>query len=998
MPVPILPKRRSADATAPTTANLIDGEVAINSFSKTIYQRVGSNIIPVANYFSGAWTDLTNKPTTRDGFGIVDVPKTDGTSATGDWSINITGSAGYVNATDLRNVTPNTAGISTARAIKPFFAAKEQIEGGSGSTYGDFLVLDTYTDNSGGKVNGLLALKGTQALYHYQGTWNATSWDAPKQIAYTDSNITGSAAKLTTARTVALSGKATGTATAFDGSANISIPITALTVDAADVTTGVFNTGRLGTGTADNTKYLRGDGTWATVTASAPANMVTTDTTQSIAGAKTFTSTVTINRGLNTPTSSSDIVASNGSHNIYFGARSAPGAYNPLTLDEDKLIVFTNGAIGQGGLAIVPWSDNGFGLRLSADGSHTLGGNLTFKTPSGGAIRLQTTTSSNSFDLGIGANGTDDPDAFIVNRANGAIKVYTNNLERAQWNAAGNFRQFYTGMTHTGAVGTQTILHEYGWNNGVSRWKWVIEDNGSHSVFSYDTSGGTPTRSINITSAVAGGANIATFNGIVKCGTGNGDKALVPSDDAAIWDVNILHTLGIKSESDVNQGFIKFGAGPRLGYDGTTNNITVEGCLRSITSSAGYNFTSRAGGKSWTWYDPDGGGAVLDESGVGTVVRFKGSGSYINSSFTFNGSNNLYFGLQVRQMINLWGSSYGIGVQGNTQYFRTGDHFAWYKGGSHSDGVLDPGGGVKLASLDNGGNLSVGSGIYAPYGLYDNGQRTWSRNTRPELDTYAQTIGDWNNALSFGVYMAAGAANQPVADGGWFIGIVTQHNANWVQQEAWRFTDGPTTRRYYRHNQNGTWSAWTSDRIVGVMNADRVSLGWDSGVNGSLSANNWVRLTGAVGLYMNDYGGGVWMNDTTYVRAYNGKSMYAQDFVSPSDERLKKDIKPFEEGRKYVLSDNAVRYAWRSDDREEYGFIAQTILPHYPEIIDEVVMEVEGEDGMMVSDPNGETRYVLNYHKAVPILAGELKSAREEISELRDRLDRIEKLLIQRNH
>ena len=35
---------------------------------------------------------------------------------------------------------------------------------------------------------------------------------------------------------------------------------------AADITSGVFATGRLGTGTANNTKHLRGDGTRANAT------------------------------------------------------------------------------------------------------------------------------------------------------------------------------------------------------------------------------------------------------------------------------------------------------------------------------------------------------------------------------------------------------------------------------------------------------------------------------------------------------------------------------------------------------------------------------------------------------------------------------------------------------------------------------------------------------------------------------------------------------------
>ena len=85
----------------------------------------------------------------------------------------------------------------------------------------------------------------SNGLYYRKGS-NGT-WDAWKTFAFTDSNISGNAAtattaataeactgnaatatKLATARTIALSGAVTGTATSFDGSGNITIPVTAL--------------------------------------------------------------------------------------------------------------------------------------------------------------------------------------------------------------------------------------------------------------------------------------------------------------------------------------------------------------------------------------------------------------------------------------------------------------------------------------------------------------------------------------------------------------------------------------------------------------------------------------------------------------------------------------------------------------------------------------------------------------------------------------------------
>lgn len=54
-----LPKRSNTASSVPTTLNLVDGELAINSADKKIYLRVGTNIIEVANAGGGAGNSIS---------------------------------------------------------------------------------------------------------------------------------------------------------------------------------------------------------------------------------------------------------------------------------------------------------------------------------------------------------------------------------------------------------------------------------------------------------------------------------------------------------------------------------------------------------------------------------------------------------------------------------------------------------------------------------------------------------------------------------------------------------------------------------------------------------------------------------------------------------------------------------------------------------------------------------------------------------------------------
>ncbi len=66
-------------------------------------------------------------------------------------------------------------------------------------------------------------------------------------------------------------------------------------------------------------------------------------------------------------------------------------------------------------------------------------------------------------------------------------------------------------------------------------------------------------------------------------------------------------------------------------------------------------------------------------------------------------------GTYADQKIDLWGSYYGIGVQSQTQYFRSDSNFAWFIDGTHNNYELNPGTGGTAAMVLHDGKLGVGT-------------------------------------------------------------------------------------------------------------------------------------------------------------------------------------------------------------------------------------------------------------------------------------------------
>ena len=121
-----------------------------------------------------------------------------GGATSGSATLNVS----HLPATDDRDMKPNTSGIggtTNTKAIKSFFTTLGGMTGTADTDYQDALVLDTYSDTSGGNANCLIFDKtaGQYVIKHYNAAMTATTWGTPKTLAYSEDTLALSGGTMT---------------------------------------------------------------------------------------------------------------------------------------------------------------------------------------------------------------------------------------------------------------------------------------------------------------------------------------------------------------------------------------------------------------------------------------------------------------------------------------------------------------------------------------------------------------------------------------------------------------------------------------------------------------------------------------------------------------------------------------------------------------------------------------------------------------------------------
>ena len=376
-----------------------------------------------------------------------------------------------------------------------------------------------------------------------------------------------------------------------------------------------------------------------------------------------------------------------------------------------------------------------------------------------------------TLSMGVSGVGLSGSATFTANQSSASTFTVTSNATDANTastivarNASGNFSAgTITASLSGNATSANQVNNSVTFNNGGSGAASGTTFNGSAAqTISYNTVGApsisganaTGTWAIAITGNAATATNLSTnrtnwsTNGTISAVVGqlswknyannhtifdasastSPDGGAVNNTNAAIaWSGtyptlmgwNGSSTYGVRVDSARvadNGGVTSISATTPIAVNQSTGAVTISHTNSGVTVGTYNNVTVNATGHV------TGGSNVAYLTGyteTDTLATVTGRGASTSTACTFTGNVNintpasLLFGSQTRQMINLWSTNYGLGVQSSTTYFRSDSRFSWHRGGTHNDSENNAGGGVVAMTLDSSSNLTVTGSLFA---------------------------------------------------------------------------------------------------------------------------------------------------------------------------------------------------------------------------------------------------------------------------------------------
>jgi len=241
--------------------------------------------------------------------------------------------------------------------------------------------------------------------------------------------------------------------------------------------------------------------------------------------------------------------------------------------------------------------------------------------------------------------------------------------------------------------------------------------------------------------------------------------------------------------------------------------------------------------------------------------------------------------------------------------------------------------------------------------------------------------------------------------GAWTPAILGECADRWemtVHDSGTRLTsllyyDGPAPLTYYGRDIG--WGTFQSQCQGSLRTA------------AAMYTSDWFRAWGNGGLYFESWGGGIYMDDSTWVKVYNSKAFLAYNSIAStqdviayySDMRLKTNIKPIEDALEklmnlsvftYEPNELAISHGYKAGERN-VGLSAQEVKEILPEVIRRAPFDVGDTNEVtgISESKTGEDYMTLLYDKMTPIIIKALQEESNARRELEARVEVLEKLL-----
>jgi cytoskeletal protein CcmA (bactofilin family) len=427
----------------------------------------------------------------------------------------------------------------------------------------------------------------------------------------------------------------------------------------------------------------------------------------------------------------------------------------------------------------------------------------------------------------------------------------------------------------------------------------------------YDADGGTDAqhrdKSLLTVKGSTGRVGIGTTNPSAKLGVA-GDTSL-DGTLAVTGATTLSDTLTVTGTGDHsfagNVGIGTTNPGEKLEVSG---NTSLDGTL-AVTGATTLNSDLTVTGNFTV------NGLLVEGSvGIGTTTLSEGVKLQVHGTIK---PSSLSFGEINSQMINLYNDMYGIGIQASTQYCRTGKNFAWYKRGSHNDGELNAGGGTVQMVIKDG---RVGIGTDDPSEKLEVSGNTSLDGTLAV--TGATTLSDTLTVTGTGDHSFAGN-----------VGIGTTNPGEKLEVSGNTSLDGTLA-------------------VTGAT-----TLNSDLTVTGNFTVNGLL-VEGSVGIGTDDPSEKLEVIGT----------IKCTDLTQTSDQNLKANIQPLDQGLQALMNYKPVSYDWKKEEankKRNYGFLAQD-------------MQALHADTSIVSGSEEDHALSISYTQLIPVLTKSIQELSEK--------------------